>query len=185
MSEGVLDVTQIGTEQKRVLTRLGQSLDELGIAWELGTRAGEVVVTLPGERKLRTVLSLLVRRRVVRVRAFVIRKPDENHQGVYTYLLRRNLRLPGIAYAIDAAGDVYVAGQVPVAGLDTDALDDLLGAVLSATDEPFNDLLALGFLSAMRTEWAWRTARGESTANLEPFRHLLAPDVPEEDAAGG
>lgn len=175
-TEGVAEpVTGVGATQERVLTRLAEGLDELGVAWEPGTRPGELVATLPGERKLRTVVSLLVRRRVLRVRAFVIRNPDENHQGVYAYLLRRNLRLPGIAYAIDVAGDVYVAGQVPLEGLDTQVLDDVLGAVLGASDEPFNELLALGFLSAMRTEWAWRTARGESTANLAPFAHLLAP----------
>lgn len=174
MSQRTRSTAPSSTDQARLVARIGEGLDELGVTWEPGTRAGEVVATLPGERKLRTVVSLLVRRRVVRVRAFVIRNPDENHRSVYTYLLRRNLRLPGLAYAIDAAGDVYVAGQVPISGLDTAVLDDVLGAVLSASDEPFNELLALGFLSAMRTEWAWRNARGESTANLEPFRHLLA-----------
>ena len=37
----------------------------------------------------------------------------------------------------------------------------------------FNELLALGFLGSMRKEWAWRVSRGESTRNLEAFRHLL------------
>jgi hypothetical protein len=27
----------------------------------------------------------------------------------------------------------------------------------------------------MRKEWAWRVDRGESTRNLEAFRHLLEP----------
>ena len=35
-------------------------LDDAGIEWELGGRPGEFVVTLPGEKKLRTVASLLV-----------------------------------------------------------------------------------------------------------------------------
>lgn len=152
---------------------LRRDLDGLGVSWESGTRAGETVVTVPGEHKLNTVVSLLVRRRVVRVRAFVVRNPDENHEGVYRFLLRRNLRLPGISYAIDASGDVYVVGQYPVSQIDEAFLDDVLGAVLTACDEPFNEVLSLGFLNAMRTEWAWRTARGESTANLEAFRHLL------------
>ncbi len=167
-----------------VLDLVRGHLDTLGVAWEEGTRPGEVVATLPGERKLRTVVSLLVRQRALRLRAFVIRNPDENHQEVYAYLLRRNLRLPGLAYAIDRDGDVYVAGQLPLAVLEQgpagrEALDELLGAVLVACDEPFNELLALGFLSAMRTEWAWRTSRGESTANLEAFAHLLRDEAPD------
>jgi hypothetical protein len=163
----------VSPDREEVLGLVRSHLDTLGVAWEDGARPGEVVATLPGERKLRTVASLLVRQRALRVRAFVIRNPDENHEAVYAYLLRRNLRLPGLAYAIDTDGDVYVAGQLPLAALDTQALDDLLGAVLGACDEPFNELLVLGFLSAMRTEWAWRTTRGESTANLEAFAHLL------------
>lgn len=155
---------------------LRHHLDELGVGWEAGTRPGETVVTLPGERKLATVVSLLMRGKSLRVRAFVVRNPDENHQGVYAYLLRRNLRMSGLSYAIDTSGDVYLVGQFPVETISEARLDDLLGAVLIACDEPFNELLALGFLSAMKAEWAWRTSRGESTANLAAFRHLLEVD---------
>ncbi len=155
---------------------LREALDALAVDWEEGTRVDETVLTLPGERKLQTVVSLVVRRRTVRLRAFVVRNPDENHQGVYAFLLRRNLRLPGIGYAIDPTGDVFLVGQFPLELIGVTFLDELLGAVLGACDEPFNDLLALGFLSAMRKEWDWRVLRGESTANLEAFRHLLDPE---------
>ena len=148
-------------------------LEEEGIEWELGGRPGELVVTLPGERKLRTVVSLLVGERATSVSAFVIRNPDENHEGVYRYLLRHNLRMPGLAYAVDGSGDVYVKGEVPNAGVDAAYLDQLFGVVLAAADAPFNDLLVLGFLTSMRKEWAWRVSRGESTRNLEAFRQLL------------
>ena len=142
---------------------------------EAGTRAGEFVLVLPGEHKLKTVCSLLVGERDLSISAFVIRHPDEEELRVYRYLLSRNLRLPGLAYAIDGSGDVYVVGRVPLAAVDAAYLDRLLGVVLEATDGCFNELLALGFLSSMRKEWAWRTSRGESLRNLEPFRHLLEP----------
>jgi Putative bacterial sensory transduction regulator len=148
-------------------------LDSAGIEWELGGRRGEFVVTLPGEKKLRTVVSLVVRDRAVSVSAFVVRNPDENHEEVYRYLLRRNLRMPGLAYAIDPSGDVYVRGEVPPTAVNEAYLDQLFGVVLDAADAPFNDLLVLGFLSSMRKEWAWRVSRGESTRNLDAFRHLL------------
>ncbi len=45
--------------------------------------------------------------------------------------------------------------------------------LLQAADSHFNELLAIGFLSSMRKEWAWRVSRGEPTRNLEAFRHLL------------
>lgn len=151
-------------------------LEDLDVGWEEGTRAGQTVVTLPGEHKLATVVSLVIRGTSLRVRAFVVRNPDENHQGVYAYLLRRNLRMPGLSYAIDTSGDVYLVGHFPVETISASMLDHVLGAVLVACDEPFNELLTLGFLSAMKAEWAWRTSRGESTANLAAFRHLLDAD---------
>jgi len=151
-------------------------LTEAGIEWELGARKGEYVLTLPGEKKLRTVVSLVVREQTTSVSAFVIRGPDENHEAFYRHLLRRNLRMPGLAYAIDTSGDVYVKGEVPTAAVDAAYLDQLLGVVLHAADMPFNELLTIGFLSSMRKEWAWRRSRGESTRNLDAFRHLLEHD---------
>jgi len=142
---------------------------------EPGARAGELVVTLPGERKLRTTVSLLVGDRALTASAFVIRHPDENPAEFYRWLLARNVRMPGIAFAVDGLGDVYLVGRLPLAAVTEDAVDELLGAILTASDGAFNDLLAIGFLSSMRKEWAWRVDRGESTRNLEAFRHLLEP----------
>ena len=158
--------------------------DYLGAAelpWELGARDGEYVVTLPGEKKLRTVVSLRVGERDLRAEAFVIRHPDENQDRFHAYLLRANLRLRGLAYGIDSMGDVYVTGRVPLAALDEDRLDRLLGAVLEAADDPFNELLVIGFRTSMQKEWDWRISRGESTRNLEAFRHLLERPAPPAD----
>lgn len=156
--------------------RLKDYVDAVGLECDLGARPGEYVVTLPGEKKLKTVLSLMVRERTTSVSAFVIRNPDENHEAFYRTLLRKNLRLPGLAYAIDSDGDVYVRGEVPTPALEADYLDQLFGVVLAACDEAFNELLALGFLGSMKKEWSWRVSRGESTRNLDAFRHLLSSD---------
>jgi hypothetical protein len=144
-----------------------------GVDHELGARPGEYVVQLPGETKLRTTVSLLVGDRGLSVSAFVVRRPDENHEAFYRWLLSRNARLPGIAFALDSVGDVYLVARMPVESVTADAVDELLGAILSTSDGSFNDLLALGFRSSMRKEWAWRISRGESTRNLDAFRHLL------------
>jgi hypothetical protein len=150
-----------------------QFLDEAGIEWELGGRSGELVVTLPGEQKLKTVCSVVVGAQSLSISAFVVRNPDENHAAVYAYLLQRNLKLPGLAYGIDRSGDVYVTGRVPLKAANAAYLDQILGVVLDAADGAFNELLALGFLESMKREWAWRISRGESTSNLDAFRHLL------------
>jgi hypothetical protein len=148
-------------------------LTEAGIEWEAGAREGEFVVTLPGEKKLKTVVSLVAGADALSVSAFVMRNPDENHETFYRYLLRKNLRLPGLAYSVDRAGDVYVTGRVPAAAVDAGYLDQVLGVVLEAADSHFNELLAIGFLASMKKEWEWRVSRGESLRNLEPFRPIL------------
>ena len=158
-------------------------LTETDIPWEAGARPGEFVLTLPGERKLRVVTSLLVGPVHTSVSAFVIRNPDENHAGVYRWLLRRNLRMPLLAYAVDASGDVWVRGQVPTGAVDAALVDQVLGIVLEAADASFNELLVLGFLTSMKREWAWRVSRGESLANLEAFRSLLEGSELEDEAA--
>ena len=162
------------TDRSTVSATVESYLTESAHEWEPGARDDEYVVSLPGERKLKTVASLVVSDTALSVSAFVIRNPDENHEEFYRFLLGRNLRLPGLAYAVDRAGDVYVTGRMPAAGVDAGSLDQLLGVVLTAADEPFNELLVMGFLSSMRKEWEWRVSRGESLRNLEAFRTILA-----------
>jgi hypothetical protein len=147
-------------------------LADAGVEHEAGARRDEFVVQLPGEAKLRTTVSLLIGDRALSATAFVVRRPDENHEEFYRWLLARNARLPGIAFALDRLGDVFLVARLPLAAVTVDTLDDLLGAVLTTADSAFNDLLSLGFASSIRKEWAWRLSRGESTRNLEAFRHL-------------
>ncbi|ORA09298.1 histidine kinase [Mycobacterium arosiense ATCC BAA-1401 = DSM 45069] len=140
-----------------------------------------LVVELPGERKLKTNTILSVGEHSVRVEAFVCRKPDENHEGVYRFLLKRNRRLYGVAYTLDKVGDIYLVGRMSLASVDADELDRVLGQVLEAVDSDFNTLLELGFRSSIQKEWDWRVSRGESLKNLEAFAHLIDDD--EDDDA--
>jgi hypothetical protein len=138
---------------------------------------GHFVVVLPGERKLRTACSLIVGEHSLSINAFVARHPDENHAALYAWLLERNLRTYAVAFAIDHLGDVYLTGRLPLASVTVEEIDRVLGSVLDCADGSFNTILELGFATAIRREWAWRTSRGESTANLAAFRHLAdAPD---------
>lgn len=136
-----------------------------------------IEVELPGTRKLKTTCRLEAGRHALGIHAFVARHPDENHEGVYAWLLERNLKLFGVAFAIDSAGDIYLDGRLPLHAVTPEEIDRVFGAVLTYSDESFNTILELGFASSIRKEWAWREARGESTFNLDAFRHLR-PESP-------
>jgi len=141
---------------------------------------GTLVVQLPGEKKLKTTVSLVVGAHSLSVNAFVVRHPDENHEAVYRWLLERNARLYAVAFAVDHLGDVYLSGRLPLHAVTPDEVDRLLGAVLEASDSSFNTILELGFASSIRKEWAWRISRGEPTWNLQAFRHLAPDDATPE-----
>ncbi|PXX65043.1 putative sensory transduction regulator [Nocardia tenerifensis] len=145
------------------------------------TRSGEdtFVVVLPGERKLKTSVMLTVGKHGLRIESFVCRKPDENFEGVYKFLLRRNRRLYGVAYTLDRVGDIYLVGRAATHTVTADELDRLFGQILEAVDSDFNVLLELGFAESIRKEWKWRVSRGESLKNLRAFEHLVdAADKP-------
>ncbi|HTX97723.1 MAG TPA: YbjN domain-containing protein [Mycobacterium sp.] len=135
-----------------------------------------LVVELPGERRLKTNTILSVGEHSVRIEAFVCRKPDENLEGVYRFLLKRNRRLYGVAYTLDNVGDIYLVGRMSLASVDADEIDRVLGQVLEAVDSDFNTLLELGFRSSIQKEWDWRASRGESLKNLQAFAHLIDED---------
>jgi hypothetical protein len=154
---------------------VGQVCAQLGLEYE-ATGPRSWAVTLPGTRRLKTICNLIADDQALRIEAFVMRHPDERHEDLWAWLLRRNAKMYAVGFSIDAAGDVYLTGRVPLTGLDADGLDRILGSVLTYADESFDAMLEIGFGSAIRREWAWRVKRGESTANLAAFAHL-SPDT--------
>lgn len=167
-------MTELGNEKQRLQQLIADYAQECDLPFEEG--AGLVTITLPGEAKLRTIVALRPGQKRLRLAAFIARNPDENHEEVYRLLLRRNLRmtsLAGIAYAIDTHGDIYVHGGVSSETVTVELLDEMLGAILQASDGIFNEILARGFISSMQKEWDWRISRGESTRNLRAFAEVL------------
>lgn len=134
---------------------------------------GAFVADLPGERKQKTTVTLTVGSQAVQVHAFVARRPDENHEAVYRWLLERNLKMYGVAFAVDHLGDIHLDGRVPLQAITPGEVDRLLGAVLEYADSSFNTILELGFATSIRKEYDWRVSRGESTRNLDAFKGWL------------
>ncbi len=138
---------------------------------------GLFTFSLPGERKLQTPVRIDVGPHALGIHAFVCRRPDEEFERVYRWLLERNLKMYAVAFALDHHGDIYLDARLPLTSATPDELDRLLGSVLTYADESFNTILELGFATSIRKEWEWRKLRGESTKNLEAFRGWLERDL--------
>ena len=130
-------------------------------------------ITLPGEKKLETHCALILGEHSLTISAFVIRKPDENIAAVHEWLLHKNASMYSVAYAVNELGDIYLVGRLPLAAVTEQEIDRVFGAVLQYSDSSFNVLLEMGFVTAIRREWAWRLSRGESLKNLSSFEHLM------------
>jgi hypothetical protein len=137
---------------------------------------GRYVVKLPGTKKLATMCQLELGEHSLLVEAFVMRRPDENREQLYDFLLRRNARAYGVAFALDQAGDVYLVGRVARHAITPEELDRVLGSVLSYADDNYNAMLEIGFGSSIRREWAWRVKNNESLANLQAFARFADPE---------
>ena len=154
---------------------LGKVLSALGLEHE-NPEPGAYLVRLAGTHKLATLTWLIVGEHSLHVEAFFCRRPDENHDRFYRFLLERNGRTYGVHFAVDQVGDVYLVGRLPLAAISATEVDRILGCVLSYADENFDAALELGFASAIRREWAWRAKNGESLANLQAFARFADPE---------
>jgi len=143
----------------------------------------KLAVTLAGEHKQRITALLEVGQHALSIQAFVARRPQEQAEEVYRWLLERNRRMYAMGFAIDAVGDIYLAGRLPLSVIDAEELDRILGCVLEYADSSFNTILRIGFETSIRREWQWRLSRGESTANLAAFESLREAEPP-QPAAG-
>src|SRR3954471_15265265 len=99
-----------------------RALTERELEWEK-TADSSYVVTLPGQNKLKTACNLIVGEHALRIEAFVMRQPDENREELWAWLLRRNARMYGVAFAIDGTGDVYLTGRLSLHAVTADELD--------------------------------------------------------------
>jgi hypothetical protein len=165
------------TDRASATETLRSALKDSDLEWK-EIEPGVFTVVLPGEKKLQTPCRLDVGEHALGIHAFVARRPDENHERVYRWLLERNLKMYGVAFAVDHLGDIYLDGRLPLSAVTADEVDRVLGAVLAYSDESFNTILELGFASSIRKEWEWRKSRGESTRNLEAFRGWLEKESP-------
>jgi hypothetical protein len=166
----------VSAGQKETLaTVLRETLVERELEFEEPS-VGSFFVKLPGTHKLATMTWLVVGDHSLHVEAFFCRRPDENQERFWRWLLERNAKLYAVAFSVDLLGDVYLVGKLPLSAVAPDELDRILGAVLTASDDSFDTALEIGFRTSIEKEWDWRVKRGESLANLQAFARFADPD---------
>jgi hypothetical protein len=115
---------------------------------------------LSGDWKRTIPLLLDLEERSLRITSLLAGVPDEGHAEVYRILLQKNQRPLPVHFALDDEGDLVLVGQLPVVAVDERAVDELLGAVLTLSDETFNQVLRAGFASYLEVEQRWRAKAG-------------------------
>lgn len=116
------------------------------------------MTVLEGKWKRTLPVMLRVDDRSLHVESLLAPSPDEGHEDVYRFLLKRNQKALPIHFALSDEGDVVMVGVVPLAAVDETSFDRLLGAVLTTADEVFNTVLRKGFSSYIDAEQRWRAA---------------------------
>lgn len=129
------------------------------LQWEQPKPNGWFAV-LRGERKRTIPFYIELGDRTAVVESHFMRAPDENHDRLYAYLLRRNLRTYLLRFALYDSGDVMLVGVLPLPLITTEEIDRVAGQVLTTADEAFNEALRLGFASYIEREQAWRARVG-------------------------
>jgi hypothetical protein len=78
---------------------------------------------------------------------YVMPAPEENAGALYEFLLRRNARMKGMAFAIGAEDAVYLRGHLPLHALDEAELDRIVGSAYAYVEQWFRPAMRIGFAS--------------------------------------
>ncbi len=115
---------------------------------------------LEGERKRTIPVLLELGDRSLTVTSLLAGVPDDGHAEVYRILLARNQRPAPVHFGLDDEGDIVLVGRVPREALDATSFDELLGLVLTWSDETFDQVLRAGFGDYIDVEQRWRAKVG-------------------------
>jgi hypothetical protein len=107
-------------------------------------------VRMRGEEKDFTTVWLTLGQRTLRYETYVMPAPEENAGELYEYLLRRNEKLVGAHFSIGLEDAVFLRGELPLALLDEDEHDRVIGSLYAYVEQHFRPMLRIGFASRFR-----------------------------------
>ena len=109
------------------------------------TGAPRWYLRLRGEEKEFVTVWLTLRQRTLRHEAQFMPAPETNVAEAWPTSSRATPTSTAMAFALGPEDAVYLVGRVPVARVDDDELDRIVGASLAYTDECFPTAMTLGY----------------------------------------
>ncbi len=102
-------------------------------------------VRLQGEAKEIFSVWFTLGQRTLQYETFFIPAPQHSPEEFYKFLMRRNLKLYGLAFAVGEEDAVFLAGRLPVELVTEAELDRILGTIWEETERCFRTALRLAF----------------------------------------
>jgi len=107
-------------------------------------------VRMRGEEKTIITVWLTLRERTLHYETYFMPAPEEQVEACYEYLLRTNLRLFAMRFAVGPEDAVYLVGQMPVRAIDEGELDRIVGSAYAYSEQYFATAMSIGYASKFR-----------------------------------
>jgi hypothetical protein len=93
---------------------------------------------------------LTLRQRTLHFETYFMPAPEENVAACYEYLLRANISLFAMRFAIGVEDAIYLVGQLPLVAVDEDEIDRVIGASWAYSERYFRPAMAIGYASVFK-----------------------------------
>lgn len=107
-------------------------------------------VRLKGEDRDVITVWFHLRERTLHFETQFMPQPEENQEELFELLLRLNGRMQGMKFTIGWEDAVYLEGELPLAAVDEDALDTIVGGAWTYTERWFRACMRIGYRSKFR-----------------------------------
>jgi hypothetical protein len=108
------------------------------------------IARVTGEEKATFSIWFHLRQRTLHIETYFMPAPEEQQAELYEHLLRRNLKLRGVSFAIGAEDAVFLIGELPVERINEGELDRLFGSIYAYVEQCFRPAMRIGFASRFK-----------------------------------
>jgi len=107
-------------------------------------------VRMQGSEKDVVTSWLTLRQRTLRYETHMMPAPETDRAATYAYLLRRNAGMGQLRFALGTEDAVLVVGEIAIAEVGDQSLDQLVGGSLAMVDDCYPTAMSLGHASWFR-----------------------------------